>query len=53
MMNGVDNAIFLDTKILVYASISESPLHLIAFTAIQTLEQGGSELWISRFAINQ
>jgi predicted nucleic acid-binding protein len=52
-MNGVDNAVFLDTNILVYASISESPLHLIAFTAIQTLEQGGSELWISRQVLRE
>lgn len=52
-MNGVDKAVFLDTNVLVYASISESPLHLIALTAIQTLEQRGCELWISRQVLRE
>ncbi|UBF29267.1 type II toxin-antitoxin system VapC family toxin [Kovacikia minuta CCNUW1] len=42
------NIVFLDTNILVYASIPESPLHDIAVNSIQTLEQDGQELWISR-----
>ncbi|WP_315790025.1 hypothetical protein [Fischerella sp. JS2] len=43
-----DNFVFLDTNILVYASIAESPLHLVALNAIQSLEQAERELWISR-----
>lgn len=39
---------FLDTNVLVYASIPESPLHNVAVSSIQTLEQNGQELWVSR-----
>ena len=34
MTNGADNAVFLDTNILVYASIPESPLYTAATNAI-------------------
>jgi len=43
-----DNSVFIDTNILVYASIPESPLHPVALNAVQTLEQAGREVWISR-----
>lgn len=42
-----DNTVFIDTNVLVYASIPESPLHSVALNAIQTLEQADRELWIS------
>lgn len=48
MMSGDANSVFLDTNILVYASIPESPFHLVALNAIQTYEQAKTELWISR-----
>ncbi|WP_226578269.1 type II toxin-antitoxin system VapC family toxin [Microseira wollei] len=48
MMTGDDNSVFLDTNVLVYASIPESPLHLVALNAIQVREQAGIELWVSR-----
>ena len=44
MVTGDDNAVFLDTNILVYASIPESSLHLVALNAIQSLEQARREL---------
>ena len=40
--------VFIDTNSLVYASIPESPLHSVALSAIQTLEQAEKELWVSR-----
>jgi predicted nucleic acid-binding protein len=47
------NAVFLDTNILVYASILESPFHQAAINAIQTQEQMGRELWISRQVLRE
>jgi predicted nucleic acid-binding protein len=36
MVNGVDEPVFLDTNILVYANVAESPLHNTALAAIET-----------------
>ncbi|MBD2043665.1 type II toxin-antitoxin system VapC family toxin [Microcoleus sp. FACHB-672] len=48
-----DNAIFLDTNILVYANVEESPFHEVALQAIQHLYDAGSELWISRQVLRE
>ncbi len=40
--------IFLDTNILVYASIDSSPFYDLARRIITTYEQTGTPLWISR-----
>ncbi len=48
MTTGAADTVFLDTNILVYATIAEAPLHLNALRTIQTLEQAGTDLWISR-----
>ncbi|HAA28320.1 MAG TPA: VapC toxin family PIN domain ribonuclease [Cyanobacteria bacterium UBA8553] len=48
-----DKAVFIDTNVLVYASIPESPLHPVALGAIQTLEQADRELWISRQVLRE
>jgi predicted nucleic acid-binding protein len=53
MMTGDANSVFLDTNILVYASIPESPLHLVAIETIQTLQEAGTELWISRQVLRE
>jgi predicted nucleic acid-binding protein len=53
MVTTGDDAVFLDTNILVYASIPESPLHLVALNAIQDREQAGSELWLSRQVLRE
>jgi predicted nucleic acid-binding protein len=45
--------IFIDTNILVYASIAEAPLHQIALTRLQNYEQAGCELWISRQVLRE
>jgi len=47
-MNGDVDSIFLDTNVLVYANVSESPLHQVALNAIQTYYDAEVELWISR-----
>ena len=44
MANNSDSPIFLDTNILVYASIPESPFHLLALNAIQSRQEAGSDL---------
>lgn len=49
-----NNAIFfLDTNILVYANVEESPFHEVALQAIQRLYDAGSELWISRQVLRE
>jgi predicted nucleic acid-binding protein len=53
MTTGDDNAVFLDTNVLVYATVPESPLHLLALNTIQNLEQAGHELWISRQVLRE
>ncbi|MEA5599328.1 type II toxin-antitoxin system VapC family toxin [Rivularia sp. UHCC 0363] len=45
--------IFIDTNILVYASIAEAPLHQPALSRLQTYEQTGQELWISRQVLRE
>jgi predicted nucleic acid-binding protein len=44
---------FLDTNILIYASIAEAPWHTAALSAIQRREQAGIELWISRQVLRE
>lgn len=38
MVNSDDKPIFIDTNILVYAGVSQSPLHQTALDAIRTLK---------------
>lgn len=44
---------FLDTNILVYASVDASPFHTAALSAIADLEQHQVPLWISRQVIRE
>ncbi len=44
---------FLDTNILIYASIVQAPLHATALNAIQEREQAGVELWLSRQVLRE
>lgn len=48
MTTGDASAVFLDTNTLVYATVAESPFHLPALTAVQSLEQISTTLWVSR-----
>jgi len=47
MTTGVNSA-FLDTNVLVYANVMESPFHQSAIKTIQFYYGIGTELWISR-----
>jgi len=51
-MTGADS-VFIDTNVLIYASIPESPLHDVALSAIQTVEQAGRNIWISRQVLRE
>jgi len=53
MVNGVDEPVFLDTKLLVYANVAESPVHDAALAAIETRYEVGIELWISRQVLRE
>lgn len=53
MTNGDANAVFLDTNILVYANVEESPFHQLALEAIQTRYEAGMELWVSRQVLRE
>jgi predicted nucleic acid-binding protein len=53
MVIGVANAIFLDTNILVYANVSESPFHQAALEKIQNLYDTEIDLWISRQVLRE
>ena len=44
MMIGDDEALFVDTNILVYASISSAPLHQIARQRIAAYQHAGVQL---------
>lgn len=48
MTTGSNNLVLIDTNILVYESIDNSPFHQRAKDAIQAQEQAGMELWVSR-----
>jgi predicted nucleic acid-binding protein len=44
---------FLDTSILVYASVVQAPWHTEALNAILAREQSGTELWTSRQVLRE
>lgn len=53
MTIGDGEAAFIDTNVLVYASVVEAPLHLVALGEIQRREQAGVELWLSRQVLRE
>jgi predicted nucleic acid-binding protein len=53
MVTLVANPTFLDTNILVYASIAQAPWHTVALNAILIREQAGIELWTSRQVLRE
>jgi predicted nucleic acid-binding protein len=48
-----DEPLFIDTNVLVYASVPESPFHNAAREAIFEREQAGVELWVSRQVLRE
>ncbi len=53
MTTGAADPLFLDTNILVFASVPEAPLHAIALNAIRHLTRAGAELWVSRQTLRE
>lgn len=47
------DALFVDTNILVYANVIETPLHGQSLAAINTAHQAGRTIWISRQVIRE
>ncbi len=47
-MNGDGRPIFLDTNVLVYASIRTSPLHEVARSKLVQYRKTGAQLWLSQ-----
>jgi predicted nucleic acid-binding protein len=48
-----DNALFIDTNILIYANVATAPLHEQALKAIREAHQTGKPLWISRQVLRE
>jgi len=48
-----DSALFVDTNVLVYANVIETPFHEQALSAINTAHQAGRTIWISRQIIRE
>ena len=45
--------VFLDTNVLVYAAISQAPLHRESRMAIRRQQEAGTRLWISRQVLRE
>jgi predicted nucleic acid-binding protein len=48
-----DKALFVDTNILVYANVIETPFHEQALAAINAAHQGNRAIWINRQVIRE
>jgi len=48
-----DNALFIDTNVLVYANVVETPFHEQALAAINAAYQANRTIWISRQVIRE
>ncbi len=48
-----DSPLFIDTNILVYANVIETPFHEQALAAINTAHEAGRTIWISRQVIRE
>ena len=47
------NRVFVDTNVLVYAAVSQSPFHRDARYAIRRRQEAGVELWICRQVLRE
>ena len=45
--------LFVDTNVLIYANVRETPLHERALGAIQTAKKQGRQIWISTQVIRE
>lgn len=46
-------AVWIDTNVLIYANLALSPFHQAAVTQLETLDQQGCELWLSRQTLRE
>lgn len=46
-------AVFVDSNVLIYASIAESPFHAAAISAVERLDVEGNVGWISRQVVRE
>jgi predicted nucleic acid-binding protein len=53
MTTSSSDRVFVDTNVLIYAHLLQSPLHRAALQRLEALEQAGSELWISRQTLRE
>lgn len=53
MVNGDVKTLFLDTNILIYMEVTESPWHQTALRRVQHYHHSGSTLWISRQVLRE
>src|SRR5438876_10986995 len=53
MATGGADDVFIDTNVLVYATVAEAPLHEVARRAIHELFEAGAALWISRQVLRE
>jgi predicted nucleic acid-binding protein len=47
------NRVFVDTNVLVYATVSQAPYHDLARSTIHARREAGVELWISRQVLRE
>jgi len=52
-MKMMNNSVFIDTNVLVYAAIKTSPFHLNAQQILDQHSSSGANLWISRQVIRE
>ena len=48
-----DDALFIDTNVLVYANVIETPFHQQALTTINAAHKEGRTIWISRQVLRE
>lgn len=52
MKTGVER-VFVDTNVLIYANVAESPFHEAALTSLKHHYETGAELWLSRQVLRE
>ena len=53
MTTGEGNTVFVDTNVLVFATVEDAPLCAVARDTLEKLRVTGAELWISRQVIRE
>ncbi len=47
------NSVFIDTNVLVYAAVQDSPFHQLAWHAVETFSASSTPAWISRQVLRE